>query len=134
MVPSCDTRLCQVLCVSLCLLVPQSVLAGGGSGLLLGLAKDGKLGDGGASDWDILIICMGVGAVVIFGSAGIHYLWKKHKKRKAMAAKADQEKAVDAHRVGAGRTSQQSGRISVGSNEVTPPPAYNKCVTALEDE
>ena len=36
----------------------SQVLAGGGSGLLLGLAKDGKLGDGGANDWDILIICM----------------------------------------------------------------------------
>jgi len=110
----------------------SQVLAGGGSGLLLGLAKDGKLGDGGANDWDILIICMAVGAVLIFGSALIHYLWKRHKKQKMMTGKTDQEKSVEAGRVGAGRTPSPASTISVKS--ANNPPPYNKCVTDMEDE
>ena len=128
------TQLGQVWPV-LCLLWSHGhlVSAGGGSGLLVGLAKDGKLGSG-ADDWDILIICIAVGAVVIFGSAAVHYLWKRHKRQKAAEAAAsgmDKEKQVSG--VGAGNLRTNSVG-SASSHGQSPPPSYKTCVPDLEDE
>jgi len=105
----------------------QEVQAGGGSGLLVGLAKDGKIGSG-ADDWDILIICIAVGAIIIFGSALIHYLWKRHKKQKA-AAIMNKEQQIEAGAVGSGRNITK-----VNATSPSPPPSYNKCIADLEDE
>merc|ERR1719229_2178985 len=78
-----STAWAAVLLAALASLVTE-VGAGGGSGLLL---VQGKLG-GGTTDWDILIICVAIGAAVIFGGALIHYLWKRYKKRQAAQAGA----------------------------------------------
>ena len=123
-------RQCLAICL-LCLHDGGRVEAGGGSGLLVGLARDGKLG-GGADDWDIMIICMAVGAVVIFGGALVHYLYKKYKKKQADEVR-EADKAKQAESVGAGAvrvrpSSQNSTTVH------TPPPAYNKCVADIEDE
>ena len=122
---------CLAICL-LCILQHDGrVEAGGGSGLLVGLARDGKLG-GGADDWDIMIICMAVGALVIFGGALIHYLYKRYKKQKADAVR-EADKAKQAESVGAGAV-----RVRPSSENSTtvhsPPPAYNQCVADIEDE
>ena len=108
-----------------CLSCLHHVEAGGGSGLLLGLSKDGKLGSSDGTDWSLLFLCMGIGAAVIFGGALIHYLWTRHKKKKKQEAAADIEKARQAASVGARRP------VSVGH---TPPPPYNSVVADVEDE
>merc|ERR1711894_795166 len=46
------------------LLHASLALGGGGSALLIGLSKDGKTG-GGSTSWEMLVICMAVGAAVI---------------------------------------------------------------------
>ena len=117
----------SVLLTGLCCL--HHVEAGGGSGLLLGLSKDGKLGSSDGTDWNILFLCMGIGAAVIFGGALIHYLWNRHKKKKKQEAVADMEKARQAASVGAGRSG--SGKVITGH---TPPPPYTSVVAEVEDE
>ena len=112
-----------------CLSCLHHVEAGGGSGLLLGLSKDGKLGSSDGTDWSILFLCMGIGAAVIFGGALIHYLWTRHKKKKKQEAAADIEKARQAANVGARRPGSE--QVSTGH---TPPPPYTSVVADVEDE
>ena len=112
-----------------CLSCLHHVEAGGGSGLLLGLSKDGKLGSSDGTDWSILFLCMGIGAAVIFGGALIHYLWTRHKKKKKQEAAADIEKARQAANVGARRPGSE--KVSTGH---TPPPPYTSVVADVEDE
>ena len=113
-----------------CLSCLHHVEAGGGSGLLLGLSKDGKLGSSDGTDWSILFLCMGIGAAVIFGGALIHYLWTRHKKKKKQeAAAADMEKARQAASVGARRPGSEPA-----STGHTPPPPYTSVVADVEDE
>ena len=107
----------------------HNVEAGGGSGLLLGLSKEGKLGSSEGTDWNILFLCMGIGAAVIFGGALIHYLWTRHKKKKKQEAAADIEKARQAASVGARRPG--SDKVITGH---TPPPPYTSVVADVEDE
>jgi len=104
--------------LALTLIYLRTVLGAGGSALLIGLSKDGKLG-GGATSWEILVICMAVGAGVIIAGALAHYFWSRHKKKKAAQR---MEKARQADVVGGSRVSP-----TVSS----PPPPYNSC---LEDE
>ena len=107
----------------------HNVDAGGGSGLLLGLSKEGKLSSSEGTDWNILFLCMGIGAAVIFGGALIHYLWTRHKKKKKQEAAADIEKARQAASVGSRRPG--SDKVSTGH---TPPPPYTSVVADVEDE
>ena len=107
----------------------HNVEAGGGSGLLLGLSKEGKLSSSEGTDWNILFLCMGIGAAVIFGGALIHYLWTRHKKKKKQEAAANIEKARQAASVGARRPG--SDKVSTGH---TPPPPYTSVVADVEDE
>ena len=110
-----------------CLSGLHHVEAGGGSGLLLGLSKEGKLGSSDGTDWNILLLCMGIGAAVIFGGALIHYLWTRHKKKKKQEA-MDVEKARHAAGTGARRPGSEA------STGHTPPPPYSACVADVEDE
>ena len=111
-----------------CLSGLHHVEAGGGSGLLLGLSKEGKLGSSEGTDWNILLLCMGIGAAVIFGGALIHYLWTRHKKKKKQEAATDVEKARHAAGTGARRPGSEA------STGHTPPPPYSACVADVEDE
>ena len=107
----------------------HNVEAGGGSGLLLGLSKEGKLSSSEGTDWNILFLCMGIGAAVIFGGALIHYLWTRHKKKKKQETAANIENARQAASVGARRPG--SDKVSTGH---TPPPPYTSVVADVEDE
>merc|ERR1712141_374602 len=105
------------------LLHASVALGGGGSGLLIGLSKDGKTGSGSTS-WEMLVICMAVGAAVIIAGGLAHYFWSRQKKKKRIQERDQQrlEKAQQAQTVGGG-----GATIATTS----PPPAYNSC---LEDE
>ena len=71
----------RVLVTAASILVPEAGAgAGGGSGLLVGLSREGKLGRG-HTDWGVLAICLASGAAVILGAALVHCLWKRCKRR-----------------------------------------------------
>merc|ERR1712066_325743 len=93
----------------------RSALGAGGSALLIGLSNDNKIG--GSTSWEMLIICMSVGAGVIIAGALAHYFWTRHKKKKTAQAKARQADVV--------------GGARVTPLAPSPPPAYN---SSLEDE
>lgn len=109
-----------MITLGLLLIYLRAALGAGGSALLIGLSKDGKI-SGGATSWEILIICMAVGAGVIIAGALAHYFWSRHKKKKT--AQQRLEKARQAEVVGGAR-----GTPPVSSS---PPPPYN---SSLEDE
>merc|ERR1712066_511934 len=100
----------------------RSALGAGGSALLIGLSNDNKIG--GSTSWEMLIICMSVGAGVIIAGALAHYFWTRHKKKKTAQAKEQQrlEKARQADVVGGAQVTPLAP---------SPPPAYN---SSLEDE
>lgn len=104
--------------LALLLIYLRSVLGAGGSALLIGLSKDGKLSSGTTS-WEILITCMAVGAGVIIAGALAHYFWSRHKKKKA------------AQRVEKAREAEGVGGCRVSPTVSSPPPPYN---SSLEDE
>ena len=68
-----------VLVTAASVLVPEAG-AGGGSGLLVGLSREGKLGRGD-TDWGLLAICLASGAAAVLGAALVHCLWKRCTRR-----------------------------------------------------
>ena len=68
-----------VLVTAASILVPEAG-AGGGSGLLVGLSREGKLGRGD-TDWGLLAICLASGAAAVLGAALVHCLWKRCTRR-----------------------------------------------------
>merc|ERR1711878_192975 len=77
------------------LLHASLALGGGGSALLIGLSKDGKTG-GGSTSWEMLVICMAVGAAVIIAGGLADYFWSRHKKKKRIQ-ESDQSRLEKAH-------------------------------------
>ena len=69
----------RVLVTAASILVPEAG-AGGGSGLLVGLSREGKLSRG-HTDWGVLAICLASGAAAVLGAALVHCLWKRCKRR-----------------------------------------------------
>ena len=69
----------RVLVIAASVLVPEAG-AGGGSGLLVGLSREGKLGRGD-TDWGLLAICLASGAAAVLGAALVHCLWKRCTRR-----------------------------------------------------
>merc|ERR1712037_880982 len=61
-------------------LFPTFVESGGGSGLLVGLAKEGKL-SGNTDNWPVLVMILSAGALLIVLAALAWFLWRRYKKR-----------------------------------------------------
>ena len=64
------------------LLLPSFIECGGGSSLLVGLAKEGKLNNS-TDNWEVLLLILAAGAAVIILAAAVWFGWKKYKKGKA---------------------------------------------------